>query len=201
LPGVFAVHILGRGEAPFGDRDAAGPRRRLRNGVGPASRLARVYQFGGAVYGCAFAGDRSFRLGNATQTLRESRVGPVAVAGDVAAYGLTAFGIDTVRAQVVVRRLTDGGQLESFPATSTAGVEPFQSVGSVVVESDGAVAWIGRETSIIARGRELVEVHAAAGGHQSVLDSGAGIVPASLRLRGSTLTWRHDGATRRATLR
>jgi hypothetical protein len=47
----------------------------------------------------------------------------------------------------------------------------------------------------------LIEVHAAAGGHDSVLDSGAGIDPRSLKLHGSTLTWRHDGATRRATLR
>jgi hypothetical protein len=165
-----------------------------------ASRQARVYQVGDTVYGCAAAGTRSFRLGNATRTLRESRVGPIAVGGDVAAYGLTAFGVDTVRAQVVVRRLTDGGQLASFTATSAAGVESFQLVGSVVVRSDGAVAWIGQVSSIISRGRELIEVHAAAGGHDSVLDSGAGIDPRSLQLHGSTLTWQHGGATRRATL-
>jgi hypothetical protein len=166
-----------------------------------ASGQARVYRVGSGIYGCAVADRRSFRLGNAAHTLRESRVGPVAVAGDVAAYALTAFGIDTVRAQVVVRRLTDGAQLAGFPATSTVGVESFQSVGSVVVKSDGAAAWIGQETSIIARGRELIEVHTAAGAHESVLDSGVAIVPESLRLRGSTLSWQHGGATRRATLR
>jgi hypothetical protein len=63
------------------------------------------------------------------------------------------------------------------------------------------VAWIGQTSSIISRGRELIEVHAAAGGHDSVLDSGAGIDPRSLQLHGSTLTWHHDGATRRTTLR
>jgi hypothetical protein len=165
-----------------------------------ASNQARVYQVDNTVYGCAEESTHSFRLGNATRTLRESRVGPIAIAGDVAAYGLTAFGVDTVRTQVVVRRLTDGGQLASFPATSAAGAESFQLVGSVVVQSDAAVAWIGQASSIISRGRELIEVHSAAGGHDSVLDSGAGIDPRSLQLHGSTLRWKHDGATRRATL-
>lgn len=165
------------------------------------SDRARVYQAGNAVYGCAAPGGRSLRLGNATRTIDEMRAGPVAVAGVLAAYGLTSFGVDTIRAEVVVRRLTDGRQLQTFAATKATGAESFQSVGSVVVKPDGSVAWIAHVSSIGARA-QATEVHSAlAGGPDVVLASGSGIDLYSLRLRGSTLSWREDGLTRRATLR
>lgn len=168
-----------------------------------ASHRARAYQAGNAVYGCAAsagAAGRSFRLGNATRTIDQMRAGPVAVAGVLAAYGLTSFGVDTIRAQVVVRRLTDGRQLQTFAATNATGAESFESVGSVVVKADGAVAWIARVNSIGGRG-QATEVHSArAGAADVVLGSGPGIDPSSLRLRGSTLSWRDAGTTRRATL-
>jgi hypothetical protein len=163
---------------------------------------ARVYSSHGGVYGCSFAVGRSFRLGNVARSIREARVQPVAVAGNDAAYGLSRFGVDTIGTGVVVRRLTDGKRLRESPATRAGVVEGAQSVGSVVVRSDGAVAWIGVERSIIGRG-EAIEVHAANGpaSGDRVLDSGAQIVPGSLQLRGSTLTWTTGAATRHATLR
>jgi hypothetical protein len=154
------------------------------------------------VFGCSFAGGRSFRLGNVARSIREARVQPVAIAGNDAAYGLSSFGVDTIGTEVVIRRLTDGKRLRTFPATRAAVVEGSQSVGSLAARRDGAVAWIGVVRSIVG-GREAIEVHAA-DGHASadhVLDSGAQIAPGSLRLRGSTLTWRHGAATRHATLR
>lgn len=169
-----------------------------------ASARARVYEQGNVVYGCAASGSaaaRSFRLGNATRALREMRVGPVAVAGDLAAYGLTSFGIDNVRAQVVVRRLTDGAQLQAFPATKAVGAESFESVGAVVLKADGAVAWIAHVTSIGGRG-QTTEVHSAPAGETNVvLASGSGIDPSFLHLRGSTVSWRDGAVTRQATLR
>jgi hypothetical protein len=42
-------------------------------------------------------------------------VGPLALAGKDAAYGLTSFGIDTIAARVVVRDLADGRQLHTGP--------------------------------------------------------------------------------------
>lgn len=166
-----------------------------------SSAQARVYSLNQTVFGCSVAQGRSFRLGHATRSIRESRVGPVAVAGDLAAYAVTRFGVDTVMADVVVRRLTDGALLRDRSATSRVGPESFQSVGSVVLKADGAVAWIGSQTSIIGRGRGIIQVHAASGSSDAVLDSGAGIDPSSLRVNGSTLTWRHGGLTRHATLR
>jgi len=166
-----------------------------------SSPQARVYTLHQVVFGCSVARGRSFRLGHGTRSIRESRAGPVAIAGDLAAYGLARFGVDTVMADVVVRRLTDGAVLKDLPATKRPGPQSFQSVGSVVVKTDGAVAWIGSQTSIIARGRGGIEVHAASGSSDVVLDAGSGIDPGSLRLNGSKLTWRRGGVTRHATLR
>jgi hypothetical protein len=180
-----------------------------RGHCGPASATAlasslraRVYSWHGGVFGCSFAGARSFRLGNTARSIREARVQPVAIAGNVAAYGLSSFGVDTIGTEVVIRRLTDGKRLRDFPATRAGVVEGAQSVGSLAARGDGAVAWIGVERSILG-GREAIEVHAADGSASAdrVVDSGAQIAPGSLRLRGSTLSWRHGAATRHATLR
>jgi hypothetical protein len=160
----------------------------------------RVYALRQEAYGCSAARGRSFRLGHVTRALAESRVGPVAVAGDLAAYGLQSFGVDTVRASVVVRRLTDDSRIKELPATRAVGVEAFQSVGSVVVMANGAVAWIGVEHSIVGHS-SAIEVHAAGAGSARVLDSGPNIDPTSLRLRGSRLSWVDGRATRHATLR
>lgn len=165
----------------------------------------RVYSLNEVVYGCSAAHGKSFRLGHAMRSIAEARVNPVAVAGANAAYGLARFGIDTGRTSVVVRRLTDGNQLSEFPATQAVGAESFQTVGSLVVKADGAVAWIAMSFSIVGGGRGTVEVHAADAGGERVLASAPSrperIDPGSLRLRGSTLSWTDAGATRHATLR
>ena len=167
-----------------------------------ASRQARVYAWDGGVSGCSFVHGRSFRLGNTAEALHQSRVQLVVVAGADAAYSLAGSGVDTVSATVMVRRLTDGRRLVHFGATRSGLVEGFESVTSLALKSDGAVAWIGAVHSIVAH-RQVIEVHAAAsasGSANRVLDSGLGIAPQSLRLHGSTLTWRHGHAARHATL-
>ncbi len=166
-----------------------------------SSSQARVYSSHAGVFGCSFAQGRSFRLGGSARSIRGARAQPVALAGTDAGYGSSDFGVDTVRTQVVVRRLTDDKRLADFPASRAVGAESFQSVGSIAVKSDGAVAWIGLVHSI--GGRGVIEVHAAdaSAGTDHVLDSGAQIVTPSLRLHGSTLTWQHGAATRHATLR
>jgi hypothetical protein len=159
----------------------------------------RVYALHGVVYGCSVARGRSFRLGNVSRSLAESRVAPVAVGGEFAAYGLESFGVDTVSASVIVRRLTDGTEVKELRATRAVGAEAFESIGSVAVRANGAVAWIGTEHSIVGHG-SAIEVHAAGAGGDRVLDSGSRIDPASLRLHGSRLSWVDGGATRHAVL-
>jgi len=170
-----------------------------------ANRYVRVYALHDAVYGCSVAKGKDFRLGHATRSIAEARVSPVAVVGELAAYGLARFGVDTGRTSVVVRRLTDGAQLNEFAATQAVGAESFQSVGSIVVRPDGAVAWIATNYSIIGGGHGTVEVHAADSRGNRVLDRAPShperIDPTSLHLVGSTLAWTDAGVTHHALLR
>jgi hypothetical protein len=167
-----------------------------------ANRVARVYVQGVGVYGCSRANSRTYTLGSSTVGPGQTRVVAVALAGPVAAYGLSTFGVDTVSATVVVRRLTDGKQLVQRPAF--VGVLPPEFtvlVESVVVKRDGAVAWIVEGGSIISA-EKTTEVVALSHGHERLLDStAAGVIdPKSLRLRASKLTWTRGGAQRSATL-
>jgi len=165
-----------------------------------ATRLARVYEHRGAVYGCAMSGGRSYLLGGSRNCIATPLVQAVALAGQLAAYGVERCGVDTGSAQVIVRRLSDGQQLrESSAITGQVGPESHQSVDSVVLRADGAVAWIVQADSIIRHSSE-VEVNRADRRGEAQLDSGPEIAPRSLRLRGSTVTWAHSGSVRSATL-
>lgn len=165
-----------------------------------ASHQARVYVSGREVFGCARGTGQSYKLGASARSLREARVGPVAVAGTDVGYGSTNFGVDTVNSQVVVRNLGDGRQVHAAPATTTSLPESFQTVDSIVVRSGGAVAWIAEVGSVISHAHEI-EVQRVDARGPALLDSGSGIDTRSLRLHGSTLTWRDGSATRTATLR
>jgi hypothetical protein len=165
-------------------------------------RTARVYASGQSVFGCAKGGGRSYHLGSSSRTIDQPHVGPVAVAGDLAAYGATQSGVDTVSASVVVRRLTDGVQLRDEPATTKpVGAEFFESVGSVVVRADGAVAWISAAGSVISGQAKEVEVNRTDRGGRTLLDSGPSIKPQSLRRHGAHITWRDGDRSRFAELR
>jgi hypothetical protein len=120
--------------------------------------------------------------------------------GVLAGYGLETCGVDTGTSEVVVRRLSDGRKLKTLAAfTGTVGPESFQEVRSIVLRSDGAIAWIAQANSIIRRS-QATEVHRADRRGQATLDSGAAVRPTSLRLHGTRITWRDGTATRSATL-
>lgn len=164
-----------------------------------ASSDARVYVSGESVYGCANGGP-SYKLGASGQVVRENRVGPVAVAGKDAGYGVASFGVDTGYTEVVVRNLATGQELHSAVASRKFLVESFKVVDSIVVKSDGSVAWISEVTSVVSH-RPYLEVHRLDSRGEAILDTGSGITTRSLRLRGSTLTWRDGSRTRTASLR
>ena len=166
-----------------------------------ASSVARAYAASGIAYGCSSGGKKQIRLGEIRAHPGAPRVGPVVVAGYLAAYGLQRSGVDTGSGSVQVQRLSDGQMLQSVPATVTKlGPESYQSVAAIVLKPDGAVAWIGTGMSIIHR-RQAVEVHKVDRHGSRMLDHGTGIGERSLRLHGSTVTWSHGGRTRSATLR
>ena len=165
---------------------------------------AAVYATGGGVYGCADSAGIAYKLGSTGTCVQSARIDHVALAGTVAAFGLERCGVDTGTTMIEVRRLTDNhAVLPVEPAiTGPLGAESYESVGSLVVRRDGAVAWIARGDSIVGHGPTEVELHRVdSHEHQTLLDSGAGIASGSLRLRGSRLTWRHGQAKRHATLR
>lgn len=163
-----------------------------------SNHVARVYVVHDVVYGCS--GSQTSRLGGGAHDFRD-RVGPVALAGSVTAYGVTSSGIDTITGSVIVRRLSDGKQLRKLPATTLPlGAEFFQAINSIVVRTSSAVAWIGSATSIGMRGHRDVEVLKADSHGEGRLDSGAAIKLSSLRLDGANVTWVHGTQTRSAPL-
>jgi hypothetical protein len=164
------------------------------------SRLARVYVAGHGVYGCVSGTKRVVRLGSDGACPGSGHLGPVAVSGKVAAYASRTCGVDTASTLVIVRRLSDGRLMSSRRATDVStGPESLQSVGSIVVRSSGAVAWIGSSDSI-ATHRSITEVLEQPGGSVRRLDRGSEIHPGSLTLRGSKLTWEHGRMRRSAPL-
>ncbi len=151
----------------------------------------------GAVYGCAAGRAGRYLLGHAAVCIRSDRVGPVAVAGRMAAYAVTTCGVDTGSATVVVRRLSDGARLFSHAAADAAGPEGYVAVTTIVATSAGAVGWIARASTIVGH-RTVTGVYARQGSGVSKLDSGNRIGVGSLRLSGSTLSWQ-DGSGRRSS--
>jgi hypothetical protein len=165
-----------------------------------ARQRAGVYSLHGSVYGCSVRTGRQTRLGSAANCIRSQYVARAVVAGSLTAYSDEQCGVDTGSTSVIVRGLRTGRRLSDTPATTLPGrPESFSSLGSLVLRESGAVAWIVVTNSIAAHSA-VSEVDRVEGGRQTRLDSGAGIVAGSLRLRGSTLSWRHGSATRTATL-
>lgn len=163
------------------------------------SSRARIYDAAHTVYGCAAAGHGRWRLGSDGVCTTTQRIGVTAISGVTAAYAATSCGVDTGSTQIVVRRLDTGATLVSQPAARAAFPESFSSASAVVVEAGGAVAWIGHVTSIV-RHSSVTAVYAARGSSVRRLDSGSAIGPTSLRLRGTTVSWRHGTAQRSARL-
>jgi hypothetical protein len=63
------------------------------------------------------------------------------------------------------------------------------------------VAWIAQGGSVVSGRRTEVEVNRADARGGALLDSGSGIDDRSLRLNGSTITWRDRGRTRSGSLK
>jgi hypothetical protein len=166
------------------------------------NRVARVYQSANSIYGCSTVARRSYLLGASARSIRQGRAGPLALAGLDVAYGLSRYGVDTISSRVVVRNLASGKEVRSAPATTRPlGPEFFQVITSIVVKPDGAVAWIAQGGSVVSGRRTEVEVNRADARGGALLDSGSGIDDRSLRLNGSTITWRDRGRTRSGSLK
>ncbi len=204
MPGRFAALIAATAVAPLVACGGSGAQTLSATSLAPCvprgvriiktDSRAQVYSQGNLVYGCDRRTRRSTKLGSVTACVATERVDHVALAENIVAYGTDRCGVDAGFTVVVVRRLSDGKRLAGYEAVAGPGlVESYQSIGSIAVKSDGSVAWIGSERSIIGRGSRI-EVDKVQRSKRVTLDSGPGIVASSLHLRGSTLTWRRASA-------
>lgn len=153
------------------------------------------------VYGCSGATKRRTFLGTDSTCVMTRRVGPVALTGNLVAYGSESCGVDTGFAQVVVRRLSDGAWLLNARShLLPLGPESWERVDSIVLDAHGGVAWIASGFSVIAHQGEDIEVAEAYLRTERLLDEGASIGRDSLRIHGATIRWRHANSWRSAPL-
>ncbi len=161
----------------------------------------RVYSIGKKVYGCANAGRRAYLLGTTGFCVGARAIGPqVKVAGTYVGYSIATCGVDSGSTIVYARRLSDGAIVAQHAATTVVGVESHQIVNSLVLRSDGAVAWIATANSIGAP-KFVRQVERLDSRGFALLDSGRGIGPASLNLHGTLVGWTDHGTIRSARLR
>jgi hypothetical protein len=111
------------------------------------------------------------------------------------------MGVDTFSSSVAIVDLASGATLASAPATTRERrAESFIEVTALAIDPGGTLAWIGSRSAVGVR-RPTYEVHALSpAGRDSLLASSPRIAPRSLRLRGTTLSWREDGHPRSATV-
>src|SRR5207237_411359 len=66
-----------------------------------ADREAGIYALRGVVYGCSDRTGKRVRLGSSGSCVGTERAGPVALAAELAGYGLERCGVDTGFSQVL----------------------------------------------------------------------------------------------------
>ena len=154
-----------------------------------ASSQARVYRQGLSIYACAPGHGAPYRLGSAGSCINSTRIGAAAAAGPIAAYAATQCGIDTGSTTIVVLDVATRHKLAVLGSYSgPAAAESYEDVGSIVDDRSGHAAWIVSEGSIVAH-KKTIEVVRRSGAGVQVVASGSTIGLASLRLRGSTISW------------
>jgi hypothetical protein len=144
---------------------------------------------GVVIYGCAY-GRKPYRLGAIELCYGARCGGPQreVLDGPLVAYEEGGGGEVANTYLVVVRNLRTGRMIHKLPTGTPVTPRPYWvGIGpttTLVVKSDGAVAWIvetGYPTEY--------QVHAVDKSGSRVLASGATIEPSSLALAGSTLYW------------
>jgi hypothetical protein len=144
--------------------------------------------------GCTFSSGRRVALGSDTAGDRVVRL-----SGSTAAIASTmGMGVDTSSSYIEVRDISTGRPLLDLQVGNAAIAPSAVTVDALVVTPPGAVAWINHGGT---SQRPGYEVHAAGPGTAPhLLDAGTEVVPGSLTLNGSTVSWTRGGTTRSARL-
>jgi hypothetical protein len=159
--------------------------------------------------GCVYGSTRTVSLGHNTADCSAeycSGTEHLTLDGSIVAYEESSSaagppGLERSTWLVVVRDLRTGRLLHKVP-TGTAsparpGVVGHGQVTEIVVEKDGAVAWIVDTVQPAA----TYQVHALDASGERVLAVGSDIEPLSLALVGKTLYWTQGGKASLASLR
>jgi len=163
------------------------------------------------IFGCTFKNKRAYVLGEPVSVASSGTAGISleTLDGPTVAYEAGSGGPTGAEWRVVVRDLSNGKVIDDLPTGTpahpqlprTEGGLTVRDVGigpatSIVVKSDGGVAWI------VSAPKEdgYYQVHAVDKTGSRVLASGPEIDPTSLALAGSTLYWSEAGRPMSATL-
>jgi hypothetical protein len=143
---------------------------------------------------CAFRDGATVLLGGGPS----QRPSHLVVAGAFVAYTSTSFGVDSGCTSISIIDVPAPTEI-ILPARYCYVDAGFVSAGGVsdlVVSPHGTVGWIAYSGRDRQRGSISYKVQQANfSGATSTLDEGPGIVPGSLRLNGTTLTWVKEGRT------
>jgi hypothetical protein len=164
----------------------------------------------GGVYGCTYRYKHTYFLGE-HQGFSSSGGGGIALetlGGSMVAFFEAVAGPSGAVWKIVVRNLRNGQALHKTPtgpslppsppengepARQYVGIGPAQSI---VVKSDGAVAWVVETGKV----EEFYQVRALDHSGEKLLASESDINPSSLAIAGSTLYWTQGGKPFSATL-
>ena len=148
-------------------------------------------------YGCVYGSRHIYELGivndceNSGAAGRCEGISRVGLGGTFVAYEEHLPGLGAAWVEVV-RNLLTGRVLRKLP-TGRSTPPHAGTPRSIVVKSDGAIAWIVGTRVATANGPAEDEVYASDSSGTRLLASGPGIEPASLALTGSTVYWTQEG--------
>jgi hypothetical protein len=158
------------------------------------------------VFGCTYGKRRSYAIG--TRLALGSGGGGVdrfTLGGPVLAYESRFTDQSGDLWQLVVVDLNSGIVLHAVP--TGVPVEPsehYEGVGpavAIVVKGDGSIAWIADDFERTAGTQKYYDVEATDHSGSRLLASGTNIKPSSLKLVGSTVSWRQAGKSASAVLK
>lgn len=152
-------------------------------------------------YICVRSNGRRFRVDNrnypdSVQYFRNKKL--FAASGKFVAFALSYYvSEDVAGLSIVVLNITSGKRTEYLQDIHHVFSRP--GVPSLVLRPTGSAAWVLTPT-LLSGDVAPREVRRTASKGDALLDSGAGIAPASLKLSGKTLSWTNAGISRTATL-
>jgi hypothetical protein len=161
------------------------------------------------IFGCAYGGRRAYALSgppafssqSGSEATDYTLAGVILVFESFEVQSIPGLGLPELKRLIKVENLRTGRLLHKVPTgTSSPNSIGIGPVVTLVVKSDGAVAWIAGNNKGRGEPATSYEVHALDKTGNRLLASGAEIDPSSLALAGGTLYWTQGGKPMSAVL-